>query len=248
MNYFLTFIIIAACIFLVYCFIPSWWARNMSSKVLRKGSRSNMQIALTFDDGPSAEYTPQLLNILKGYNIKATFFLVGQRAAQNPWIVKRIQSEGHSIGCHSFYHQHAWLFTPGKTYNDLENASKTISGITGTPIHWYRPPWGTFNLLSMPFAKKLGMKPAYWSIEAQDWDKKTTIEHIYTTVINNAQNGSIIVLHDNGGAKGAPQKTLKALPVIIDTLLQKGYPFVTLDEMMQSANIPTNAAKETDKI
>lgn len=223
--------IILGIIFIGYCLIPSYFARNHSNKVLRKGASNKKWIALTFDDGPSPEYTPRVLDILKKYDVPASFFLVGNFAALNPQLVKRMQAEGHSVGCHSYFHYHAWLMPPLTSYIDMMRTYKVIKKILGQAPRWYRPPWGTFNLFSLLWAKKLGLYPAYWSIEAQDWEAKTTVEHIRDTVLSKAEPGSIIVLHDNRGAKGAPERTIEALPYIIESLQKEGYRFVTLDEM-----------------
>ena len=222
---------IAALVFMIYCLIPSYWARNCSSKVLRKGAPNKKWIALTFDDGPNPKYTPLLLDILKKYKVSATFFLTGKFAALNPELVKRIGAEGHLVGCHSYFHHHAWLMPPFITYMDMVKTYELIKKILGYPPSCYRPPWGTFNLFSIIAARKLKLYPAYWSIEAQDWEAKTTVEHICDTVLSQAESGSIIVLHDNRGAHRAPEKTLQALPSIIESLQNEGYKFVTLDEM-----------------
>ncbi|MFU0799486.1 MAG: polysaccharide deacetylase family protein [Xylanivirga thermophila] len=231
MKYIYTLIFLSI-LFLIYCFLPSIWARNISNTVLRQGDNDKKQIALTFDDGPSPKYTPKLLDLLDDSNIKATFFLVGKRAAANKDIVNDIKERGHVIGCHSNTHKHAWLMLPHETYNDMLTTFNTLSNITGEQPHWYRPPWGTFNLVSLNAARRLNLKPAYWCIEAQDWDNRSTVEHIYSTVIDKAAPGSIVVLHDNGGDPGAPENTLKALPVIIDALKKDGFEFVTLDELI----------------
>ncbi len=222
---------IAAIVFAIYSLIPSYWARNYSSKVLRKGAPDKKWIALTFDDGPNPHYTPLLLDILKKYKIPATFFLTGKYAALNPELVKRIGVEGHLVDCHSYFHHHAWLMPPFMTYMDMVKTCEIIEKILGQAPRWYRPPWGTFNLFSIIASRKLKLYPAYWSIEAQDWEAKTTVEHIRNTVLSQAEPGSIIVLHDNRGANGAPEKTLKALPSIIEALQNQGYKFVSLDEM-----------------
>jgi peptidoglycan/xylan/chitin deacetylase (PgdA/CDA1 family) len=218
-------------IFIFYCVIPNYWARKHSKAVLRKGSAQNRYIALTFDDGPNPMYTPKLLDILKEAGIKATFFVVGRQALQHPDILNRIHSEGHLVGCHSFSHRHAWLMSPLTTFKDLKSTCQIIKQQLGHYPCWYRPPWGMFNLFSIVCAQKLGLTTAYWTIEAQDWKAKTTALHIFNVVTTQAQPGSIIVLHDNRGAPGAPDKTLEALPSIISTLRQKGYTFTTLDGM-----------------
>lgn len=221
----------AIVIFSVYCLIPNYWMRNRSKRVVRCGQPNRRWIALTFDDGPNPIYTPKLLDILKEADVKATFFIVGQQALKHPHILSRIQREGHSIGCHSFSHRHAWLMSPWRTFKDLELTRQAIESSLGFKPHWYRPPWGMFNLCSAAAAWRQGLDIAYWSIEAQDWEAKTTVQHIYETVVSRAQPGSIIVLHDNRGVPGAPAKTLEALPSIIHTLKKKGYTFVTLDQL-----------------
>lgn len=226
------FITIAAIIiFVIYCFIPNYWMRNRSKRVLRHGTAEKPWIALTFDDGPNPLYTPQLLDILKEAGIKATFFVMGKQALKYHHILERMHSEGHIIGCHSFSHRHAWLMSPWHTFKDLELTYQAIESFLGYKPRWYRPPWGMFNLCSAAAARKLDLKIAYWSIEAQDWEATTTAQHIYDTIISRAQPGSIIVLHDNRGAPGAPAKTLEALPSIIEALKKKGYTFVTLDQL-----------------
>lgn len=224
-------IVLLLIIFIIYCLLPSYWARNCSRGVVRKGPQDRKKIALTFDDGPNPNYTPELLNILKEYGVKATFFTMGKQAKLYPEIIERMDREGHVIGCHSYSHRHAWLMPPFYTLRDMKQTYCILSDILGKAPKWYRPPWGTFNLFSMYAAKRLNLDLVYWSIEAQDWAKSTSVEHIYSTVIKNAKPGSIIVLHDNQGAPGAPDRTLKALPVIIQTLHEQGYRFVSLDHM-----------------
>ncbi|HZJ58044.1 MAG TPA: polysaccharide deacetylase family protein [Clostridia bacterium] len=216
-------------IFLIYCLLPNYWARNCSSKVLRGGSSNKRKIYLTFDDGPNPDYTPRLLDILGEHQIQATFFLMGRQAELYPDIVKRIAEEGHTIGCHSYSHRHAWLMSPVLTFKDMSRAYEAISLASGIFPKWYRPPWGGFNLFSIAAAGRLGLGIAYWSIEAQDWDINTAAEHIHETVVDKAVPGSVIVLHDNQGDPGAPENTLMALPMIIRSLRKDGYSFASLE-------------------
>jgi len=170
----------------LYWIIPNYWARNHSRAVVRTGNKKYPYIALTFDDGPNPQYTPKLLDILKEHDVKASFFVVGKNAKRYPHILHRIHSEGHVTGCHSFSHRHAWLLSPINTFRDLKRVYKILEDELKQPPRWYRPPWGMFNLFSLMAAKKLGLTTAYWSIEAQDWESKTTPQHIYNTVISRA--------------------------------------------------------------
>ncbi|NLJ41953.1 MAG: polysaccharide deacetylase family protein [Clostridiales bacterium] len=223
-------------LFTLYCLVPSYWARNRSKKIIRTGSPLNKEVALTFDDGPNPEYTPRLLDILKEYQVPASFFCLGRQAALYPDIIKRIAREGHIIGCHSYSHRHAWLMPPFYTMRDIKRTYETITRITGNPPKWYRPPWGHFNAVSIYAAKRLNLNIALWSVEARDWALDTTPEYIYNIVIDKCDKGSIIVLHDNRGTSGAPVKALRALPYIISSLHEKGYKFVTLDRMKEALN------------
>jgi peptidoglycan/xylan/chitin deacetylase (PgdA/CDA1 family) len=214
----------------VYCIIPNIWLRSYSKSVLRYVNRDVLKVSLTFDDGPNPEYTPQILGILKNYGVKATFFLVGKNALLYPDIVKTIQDDGHTIGTHSFSHIHAWLMLPGAIFKDFTKSCSAIKKITCEQPLWYRPPWGTFNLI-VPFtAKKFGLTTVYWSVSAHDWKAYTSPENIANTVITKVKPGAIIVLHDNGDNHYAPQKTADALPMIISSLKHQGYKFVTLNE------------------
>ncbi|HHZ14153.1 MAG: polysaccharide deacetylase family protein [Caldicoprobacterales bacterium] len=224
------FPLVLVAIFLIYCLLPSYWARNRSNGVFREGSGKEKEIYLTFDDGPNPDYTPRLLDILKENQVKATFFIMGRQARLYPDIVKRIAQEGHTIGCHSYSHRHAWLMPPITTFRDMTHTYKAISLASGVTPEWYRPPWGGFNLLSIAAARRLGLNIAFWSIEAQDWAQNTTAEHIFNTVVDKAVPGSVVVLHDNQGDPGAPENTLRALPRIIESLRKEGYSFVGLEK------------------
>ncbi|NLJ66495.1 MAG: polysaccharide deacetylase family protein [Clostridiales bacterium] len=225
------FLLVLVAIFLIYCLLPSYWARNRSSRVFREGTGKTTEIYLTFDDGPNPDYTPRLLDILKESQVQATFFIMGRQAKLYPDIVKRITQEGHTVGCHSYSHRHAWLMPPIHTFRDMTRSYKAITLASGVTPEWYRPPWGGFNLLSIAAARRLGLNMAFWSIEAQDWSANTTAEDIYHAVANQAVPGSVIVLHDNQGDPGAPENTLRALPMIIQSLRKKGYSFAGLEQV-----------------
>jgi peptidoglycan/xylan/chitin deacetylase (PgdA/CDA1 family) len=120
---------------------------------------------------------------------------------------------------------------PGAVFNDFAKSCSIIKKITGQRPQWYRPPWGTFNLLLPIVAKRYGLTTAYWSVSAHDWKPGTSPENIAKTVINKTKPGAIIVLHDNGDNHLAPKKTAEALPMIIRSLKQNGYQFVTLSEL-----------------
>ncbi|QZY56390.1 polysaccharide deacetylase family protein [Crassaminicella profunda] len=216
-------------LFMIYGVIPNHYYKYISRKVIRKMDAKQKQIALTFDDGPDPRYTHELLDLLKDYNIQATFFLVAEKSLKNRDILERIIHEGHSIGLHSLSHKHAWLSMPFETKKDFEKSMKIFKELK-VNLKFFRPPWGTFNILTQYFAKKLGLETILWSINGRDWSSQVTSKEIAKRIMNYIQDGDIILLHDSGGAEGAPKRTLEALKEIIPKLKNDGYKFVTIDE------------------
>lgn len=214
---------------MIYGVIPNHYYKYISRKVIRKIDRKQKEIALTFDDGPDPRYTNELLDLLKDYNIQATFFLVAEKSLKNRDILERIIHEGHSIGLHSLSHKHAWLSMPFETKKDFQRSIKIFKELK-VNLKFFRPPWGNFNILTQYFAKKLRLKTILWSSNGRDWSSRVTSKEIAKKIIDSVQAGDVILLHDSGGAEGAPKRTLKALRKIIPKLKNDGYKFVTMDE------------------
>lgn len=215
-------------VFILYEAIPNYYYRNISNKVIKRLGNKK-EIALTFDDGPDTLYTPLLLDLLKKYNVKASFFLVANKMQENVQILDRMVKEGHTVGLHSRSHRSAWLNFPWSTGNDFKDSLKLFKD-KGIDIKFFRPPWGTFNLLTQYNADIHKLKTVLWTLEAKDWSARTTVEYIKNQILNNIKPGDIIVLHDSNGALGAPERTIAALGDIIPELKDKDYKFVTLDE------------------
>ncbi|AET68412.1 putative xylanase/chitin deacetylase [Desulfosporosinus orientis DSM 765] len=187
-------------------------------------------VALTFDDGPDPAYTPQLLNILGNHNIPAAFFVVGEKAQENPDLLKAILAQGHEIGVHSLQHRYAWFQAPWTTWRQWDEAVATVEHITGKPVVWIRPPWGTFNLALWIWMIVRHKKAVLWTSEGHDWKVSHKPEQIAQRVLENTAEGSIIVLHDSGGEKAAPGNTLKALEILCRRIREEQkLPFVKLE-------------------
>ncbi len=179
------------------------WKRQYSSGV-----------TLTFDDGPDPEYTPKILDILEREKVHGTFFIVGERAAKHPKLVKRIQTGGHQIGLHCQEHHYAWFMGPFVTWKKWDEGVATIESITGEQVEWIRPPWGTFNLVVFIWMKLRKKKAILWNVEGHDWEASRSPLQISDKIIKRTKEGTIIVLHDAGGENGAPANTVKALELI----------------------------------
>lgn len=216
-------LIISAIILIsIYTILPTLYNRFLSPNIIK--TFDSDKIYITFDDGPDADYTNELLDLLNKFNIKATFFLVAKKANENKDIVKRIINEGHSIGLHSYAHKNSWLMTPNQMKLDLEQALNILNEF-GYIISLYRPPWGIFNLFTYYYSKANNLKTILWTISSKDWQEKTPVDYIVNNVIDNIKTGDILLFHDSGGDKYAPKNTLLALDILIPILLSKGYAF-----------------------
>lgn len=210
-----------------YSVLPSFVLRKIQTRQ-RKKKHSGKVLYLTFDDGPSKEYTPRLLELLAKYDIKASFFVVSQFASENQPIIEMIKRAGHLVGIHSVKHQNSLFRGLEFTRRDLMQSRFEMQR-QGCSIDYYRPPWGHLNLFSIYWAKMLGLKIMFWDVMARDWAPDETAETIYLKIIRRAFPGAVICLHDGRGAKGAPARTIAALERAIPHLLKQGYQLKRLD-------------------
>ncbi|MGG6432873.1 polysaccharide deacetylase family protein [Anoxybacillus sp. D401a] len=201
-------------LFVVYGICPTWLTRVSSFRVQK---RVNGGVALTFDDGPDPVYTPQLLDLLKKYNVKATFFVVGWKAKKYPHLIKRMYKEGHTIGLHHYYHTSNWFLPPFVAEWELERSARTIEHITGVRPVYYRPPWGHLNIWTVLMQKKY--KIVMWTYILGDWKASLGVDRLYERLTNSITDGAIIVLHDSGSTIGAdehaPANMLRALEQLL---------------------------------
>jgi peptidoglycan/xylan/chitin deacetylase (PgdA/CDA1 family) len=202
-----------------YTVIPDLFLHRLGIGSWKK--HYNAGVALTFDDGPDWEITPKILDVLAQNNVQATFFVVGAQAVKFPELTQEILAQGHQIGLHSQNHRHAWFSSPRVTWREWEEANAVLEKITGRPVEWVRPPWGTFNLATWWWIKKHRKRIVLWNIEGHDWQAKQSAAEITKRIISKARNGGIVVLHDSGGEAGAPLHTLQALENICQGLVAK---------------------------
>ncbi|MBC8266394.1 MAG: polysaccharide deacetylase family protein [Flavobacteriales bacterium] len=177
------------------------------------------KVWLTFDDGPTPEVTPFVLDTLKKNNIKATFFCLGEQIEKHPNIFQRIKKEEHSIGNHSYSHPNGFTTCTKKYFNDIEKCQKIIPN-----TKLFRPPFGKIYPWQISKLKKL-YKIIMWDVIGWDFKKPTSKEKCYFNIVNNVDKGSIILLHDN---EKSYAKLQYALPKIIKTLKERGFTFSTI--------------------
>lgn len=183
-------------------------------------------IAMTFDDGPHVENTPRLLDMLKERGIKATFFVIGQCAAEYPDIMKRIVDEGHEIGNHSWSHPQLNKMGEGSVTDQLQRTDDVIQQTTGISPKVMRPPYGAFTANQRAWANhKWGYKIILWDVDPLDWKIRNS-DHVKSEILKGAVNGSIILSHD------IHKTTVDAMPATLDALAAKGFKFVTVSELI----------------
>lgn len=223
-----TFVIIFILAALLYTLIPDLFLHRLGMGSWKRHYSGG--VVLTFDDGPDPEYTLTILDILASNNSAGTFFLVGEKAAKYPEIVKKIQAEGHQIGAHCQQHRYAWFMGPLSTWKKWDEGVETIEQITGQEVTWIRPPWGTFNLALWCWMRSRRKRAVLWSVEGHDWRASSSPQQISERILKRTKDGTIIVLHDSGGEPGAPKQTLQALPIICKKLREEmKLPIVRLD-------------------
>lgn len=215
---------------------PSFFAENTAESGKQEVSNPNAiayvaesmtekpKIAITFDDGPNAAYTPKLLDGLKERGVKATFFLIGQNIEKdgNSEIVKRMYDEGHLIGNHTYHHVEITKVSNDEAYQEITMTNDLISSITGEEVQFMRPPFG---LWQKELEQKIHVLPVMWNVDPLDWATEN-VNEIVNKVVTEAEENDIILLHD------CYDSSVKAALKIIDQLTAEGYEFVTVDELM----------------
>lgn len=218
-------------LFLIYSILPTVLIRLSGNGISKRLNNSN-GIALTFDDGPNPKYTIQLLDLLKRYDIKATFFVVGQKVLQHPEIIKRMKNEGHKIGIHHFKHISSWILSPFHLWKSVKMTEKAIEECTNEKVSLYRPPWGHFNLFTPFICKKY--KVVMWSHIFGDWKVERCKNNLLDQLRVVTDDGSILLLHDCGKTWGAdelaPQFMLEALEIFIEERMKEGTIFIPVNE------------------
>jgi peptidoglycan-N-acetylglucosamine deacetylase len=200
-----------------------------------QGQGGEHEVAITFDDGPSPQWTPKILDILKTANVKAAFFLVGANAERYPALVRRIVEEGHEIGNHTYYHPNLALCWPEHIRLELNATQLLLETITGRATTLFRPPYAAdtqpaqlSELTPLQIAQDLNYLVVLENIDPQDWAKPGA-DLILQRVKQERRDGSIILLHDAGGDRS---QTVEALPRILDWLHTRGDSVVPLSTLL----------------
>jgi len=222
-------------------------------KTVVRGPTNQRVVALTYDDGPNPPYTNRILSVLRAERVRATFFVVGRAVVAYPGVVRQEVEEGNAIGNHTWSHGHLVLYDERGVRQTLERTDRAIYAAAGIHTRIMRPPFGARDWLVLREARKLRYVPVMWSVPLpRDWDYPTA-HVIAARVLRYVGDGSIIVLHDGNrgivceGRRVSPRlcdrnADVEATRLIIRTLKQKGYRFVTIPELLRLQGRATRTA------
>lgn len=186
------------------------------------------RIALTFDDGPHPKQTGQIMDVLDKYGIKATFFVIGVNVKNYPGIVREELERGHEVGNHTNTHSHASRLDPDSMRDQIISCEQAIRLQTGMTVKLFRPPEGAMNKDMRTLIKDLGYTNVLWSLDTRDW-AHTSPKDISDYVVSNAKNGDIVLMHDYIGYNSP---TVEALELMLPQLIERGFTFVTVGELL----------------
>ncbi|HEY0427798.1 MAG TPA: polysaccharide deacetylase family protein [Pyrinomonadaceae bacterium] len=200
-------------------------------KTVWRGSEDMNAVALTFDDGPSAD-TEKLLDVLRENNIKAVFFMVGKQVKKFPETARRIVAEGHEIGNHSHSHKILLFCSRRRIEYEIYKAQETITNTTGIAPRFIRPPCGVRTPTFFKTAWELKLQAIQWSVAGFDW-KRRTAKQIADAVLRKTKAGSIILLHDGDSeGKSDRQATVEAIPLILKGLEARNLRILPLKQLI----------------
>ena len=209
----------------------TWGAHLLALRGVWRGRRTRRAAALTFDDGPDAGHTPEILDVLARERVKAAFFLIGERAEAAPDIARRIAAEGHDLGNHTWSHRSLWLCGPAETRWQIRRGHHAIATASGSAPRFFRPPWGLTNLAAFGALRRLGTPCVLWTVQPEGRRPvapEAQVRHVTARV----SPGAIVDLHDADGVPGAGARLAQALPDLIDALRQRGFALAPLRDLL----------------
>lgn len=189
-------------------------------------------VSLTFDDGPHPMFTKMILDILNKHHIKATFFIVGKKAQQQPDLIREMDKKGHEIANHTFKHPGMHNISSAQLESEIRQTDQLIFDLTGKHPSLFRPPDGVYNKRILNVVSKNKYRIIMYSVDPKDWSN-TTSQKIIKTIVTKVKPGDIILLHDLGGNRSI---TVNSLEDIINKLNKEGYQFKTVSELIKMQN------------
>jgi polysaccharide deacetylase family sporulation protein PdaB len=226
--------ILCACILVCLCGSASSSAKASSAyEPIHRVHTNKKVVALTFDDGPDAVYTPRILEVLHQNNVQATFFVLGSQADKYPRVMQWISRAGHEIGNHGYLHRDLHKLTEQEVYDDIKRGERSILRTTGILAQYYRPPGGVITHDVLNAVQASGYDVIHWSVDPQDWSLTRTASAIAKSVKRDVSPGDIILFHDGGLNQ---KQTVAALQDLIQHLRSQGYRFVTISQLLEESH------------
>lgn len=225
-------LLFGACVILIVALVTVSLLAGICRRTGRKAIRVQVDpslpmVALTFDDGPNPLFTPKVLDILYEQQVPATFFLIGEKFEGNELIIEEIAASGHEIGNHTFSHPDLTTLDKRQIQREIQLTEAELKKVLPDyRVKYVRPPYGRYtedveNTIDLPLM--------LWTIDSGDW-LRPDAGKIYDTVVNNIQDGDIIVFHDDNA------ETVKALDKIISELKSRGFQFVTVSQLLENCS------------
>lgn len=221
-------------------FVPRYQAAGLGPQpgTIRTVPFPFKAVSLTFDDGPSPEWTPKILDVLDRHQVKATFFMVGRAVEEHPDIVREVRRRGHAVGSHSYTHRCLPLLDEAALCWELDATAAAIEKVLGPVPRLFRPPWGFFTRRVLDEARARGYLTVLWSRSTQDWRNVGADRVVDLATAGTLGAGEILLLHDGGNYPGtgttSRQETVEALDRLIPALEARGYQFKSVEEAIQA--------------
>jgi peptidoglycan-N-acetylglucosamine deacetylase len=228
-------LIVAWVVALLYygCAVPS---SQLLGRSLVRGPAGQKRVALTFDDGPTPPCTDHILDVLRSYDVTATFFVNGKQVDRFPECLRRIQREKHAIGNHTYTHLFLYLKSRRRMAWEIDRTQDAIERVTGMRPAIFRCPYGVRWFGVFAVLRKRQMRAIQWSDTGFDWVKKNSPADIARKAVRNLRDGSVILLHDGCGAREPGEvdhsATAAALPGIIEEVRRRGFTFVSVNDFL----------------
>jgi peptidoglycan-N-acetylglucosamine deacetylase len=209
----------------------TWGSHALTLGSVWRGPRAGRKVALTFDDGPDPEQTPRVLDILAAHSVKATFFLIGERAVRAGALVESIAAAGHDLGNHTWSHRSLWLTGPRETARQVRQGHDAIAQVAGAPPRFFRPPWGMTNLSLFVILRRLQTPCVFWTVQTEGRRPGSPALQL-ERARRRIGPGAIVDLHDADGVPGAGARLVATLPAMIAMLGAGGYSLVPLRDLL----------------
>ncbi len=212
-------------------YFSPWLWRQRRMSLVREHLSANRMLALTYDDGPSSGMTPQLLDLLRCREARATFFMLGRHARQHPEIADRIRREGHDVGCHTYDHLNAWKISPWSAVADIRAGYDQLSAWVSAS-GMFRPPHGKMTLPTYLSVRRRGAPVWWWTLDSGDTHNRLPAVHEISDALRRDQGG-IVLMHDLDRGKERNDFVLQMTDALLDVAMQESLKIVPLSEVCQ---------------